>query len=63
MSKDPSADIYKLLDDAGLNAGNLLTSRKSLSTLVSEIRVRIATNITQYIIEREAGKENDGSET
>lgn len=54
MNKDdPTGDIYKILDKAGLNAGNLLDSKQPMSRIVNSIRTKITADFKEYIERRE----------
>jgi hypothetical protein len=57
---DPTADIYAVLDKAGLNAGNIMTARQSTAKTVLEIRQNIVKLLKEYIEERES---NHGQRT
>lgn len=48
---DPSPDIYAMLDKAGLTAGDLLSTRKPMAKIVTEIRVSIVKQVGVYLKE------------
>ncbi len=48
---DTQADIFKILDDAGLSAATLLSGKKSMQTIVNQIRLKIAQDVAKYIEE------------
>lgn len=52
MNKDPTADIYKTLDKAGLGITKFSQAR-ALSKIISEIRTIIATEMRDYITARD----------
>ncbi len=51
--KDPMSAIYKILDEAGLNGGTMLTTRKPMLKMINTMRGEIANKIKQYIETRE----------
>ena len=51
--KDPTGDLYEMMDHAGLNAGNLLASRAPMSKIVNTIRARLAADLKEYIEKRQ----------
>jgi hypothetical protein len=50
---DPTAEIYAAMDRAGLEATNLLATRKPMSQIVNGIRVQLAAELKQLIEDRE----------
>lgn len=51
--RDPTADIYKIMDEAGLDAINFLSGKKSMSKIVREVRAKLLTEIVAYIKKQE----------
>ncbi len=49
---DPTADLYKIMDEAGLDAVNFLSGKKSMSRIVSEVRINLHQALTAYLKER-----------
>lgn len=63
MSKpdnDPTGELYALLDQAGLDAGRLLDSKKSMSKIVNEIRTKFVVKAKAYIVRRDHDMFNAG---
>jgi hypothetical protein len=46
-------DIFKIMDEAGLNAANILTTREPVQKLVNKIRMDIAREVIKFIEEGE----------
>lgn len=63
MKHDPNVtpEIYKLLDQAGLDGATLYNSKKSMSKIINEIRTRLAENLTAYILKRDQDIYNAGA--
>ena len=53
MNKDPSSDIWRILDISGLDAGTFLTGKKSMAKIVTEVRQKLHNELTAYIKQRE----------
>jgi hypothetical protein len=53
VAKDPSADVYKMMDKAHLNAGHILTAKQSTAKTIEQIRTSIAKQVTDYILARD----------
>ena len=56
---DVTADIYQILDESGLTATEILTSKKPLITTVNAMRGEIVRQVAAYITKREQEKKND----
>jgi hypothetical protein len=56
--KDRSPDIYRIMDEAGLDASNFLNGKKSMSRIITEVRAKLLTGLIAYLKERE---ENNGN--
>lgn len=50
---DPTPEIYALFDKAGLSSANLLQGRKSMSQIVADLRLSLATELVAFIKERD----------
>lgn len=53
MNPDPSPDIYKMLDRAGLTASDILMGKQSTAKTVVQIRVKIVEEFKKYMAGRE----------
>lgn len=53
MNKDPTPDIYKSLDRAGLGITKF-SQAKAMSKIISEVRQAIANDMRDYITTRDA---------
>lgn len=53
MPDDPTPEIYRIMDQAGLDATKLLATRLPMSSIVNRIRVQIARDVAAYIEDRE----------
>jgi len=53
MNRDPTPDLYKIMDEAGLESGNFLTGKKSMVKIVTEVRMKLVNQLVAYIKERE----------
>lgn len=58
--EDPTADIYKLMDEAGLDAGTMLDSKMGMSQIVSKVRTQMAQKFKSYIVRRDHQMFNAG---
>lgn len=54
MKTDPSDEIYRIMDKAGLDATTILAARQSMTKTVNQIRMKIAKDLKVYIENREA---------
>lgn len=50
---DPTGDLYKLMDEAGLNGGNLMDTKRSQARIINEIRTTLAAKLRDYIVSRD----------
>lgn len=62
-SEDPTADLYKLMDEAGLNTSAVFDSKKSMSKIVTEIRGALAMKLKAYVVRRDHVMFNQGTES
>lgn len=44
-----TADIYDMLDKAGVTAGEILNSRESIQIIINRVRTKLANEIKDYI--------------
>ncbi len=44
---DPTPDIYKIMDRAGLDSANVYNAKKSMAKIINEIRTSIATQTAE----------------
>lgn len=51
--KDPTGDLFAIMDKAKLNGGNFLQSTVGMSKLVMETRTILAADLKAYIERRE----------
>lgn len=51
---DPTDDIYRLLDDAGLRSAALLATREPMTKIIESMRNEIARQFKDYLKRREA---------
>jgi len=51
--KDPTPDLYRIMDEAGLDAGSFLTGKKSMSRIVTEVRAKLLTRLIAYLKDTE----------
>ena len=63
IDKDPTGDIYKLLDEAGLNGGNLLDSSRPMAKIVNQVRTDLAMKLKSYIVRRDVHMYAEGAKT
>ena len=54
MKQDPTADIYKILDEVELTAGHLLATREPMAKIVTTMRGEIVRKMKLLIEERES---------
>lgn len=45
---DPTAELYRILDRAGLDGGTLMNSKKAHSMIVNEIRTKLVMELRSY---------------
>ncbi len=50
---DPTTDLYRIMDEAGLDSSKFLTGKKSMSRIVTEVRAKLLTGLITYIKQRE----------
>jgi hypothetical protein len=53
VDKDPTGDISRMLDEAKLTGGHLLSAKKSMTQLVAEVRSDINIKFKAYIEARD----------
>lgn len=63
MNKDPTNDIYQIMDNVGLTPSDLYNTKKSMAKIINDIRTGIAKQTADYILKREEiiRKEHDGT--
>lgn len=54
MPDDPTPDIYKAMDRAGLQASTFYNTRKSMDRIVLEVRMKLLEEVKTLIDKREA---------
>lgn len=59
--EDPTPELYLLMDQAGLDATALLSSKKSMSATVSTLRTQLAAKLKSYIVRRDHQMFNQGA--
>lgn len=59
-NQDPTPELYKLMSEAGLEAANMLNSKKSMSKIVNEVRTELAMKLKSYIVRRDHEMFNAG---
>ena len=52
-TNDPTGDLYRLMDEAGLTETNLKNSKKGFSAIVNSIRTSLAMKGRSYITQRD----------
>lgn len=50
---NPSADIYRLMDEAGITLANFQQGGKSQTQRINEARVNLAEKLKTYIVQRD----------
>lgn len=53
MNKDPSEEIYRIMDKAGLDTGTFLDGKKGMSQIISAVRMKLHDELVKYIQQRE----------
>lgn len=59
-NQDPLPDIYKIIDEAGLNGPTLMDSKRSTPVIINAIRTELATKLRSCMVRREHQAFNDG---
>ncbi len=62
-NQDPTADIYKMLDDAGLQGPNLLGTKEPFAKIINRVRTQLAMELKSYIVRRDHVMFNAGAES
>lgn len=60
---DVSPELYAIMDESKLTAGHLLSAKRSMPTIVTEMRGSLAVKLKSYIARREAKAFNEGVES
>ena len=53
---DPTADIFLMMDQAGLSVPSLMDTKRPISKIVNKVRMDLAASLTAYIIKRDEAK-------